>query len=405
MTVLVIGAGLAGCVAALELARASADVVLLEAGERPMDGASRHNEGKIHLGYVYAKDARGRTVGLLQQGAGGFATTLGRHLCDGLRSVAISGPFDYLVHPQSQLSSAALDGCYQTIDAHMASLGLNQGTTDYLGLQRVRSARWHEPETLSALGLSPQAGAAAYATEERALEPFGLADAVTRALQSSTVDLRCGVVVQRIAHVGGAYRVWTSQGFMGPFESVINASWGSRQALDTSIGLHHPQAWNYRYKYFLRLRKPGLGRWLPCITWAVGAFGDIVTYGDDLAYLSWYPAGRVQWRTGDVPDALPSSAPVEIAMQLKKGILAGLTELLPALGEIDPVRDDISVFGGLILGNGTTDIDDPDSGLHRRDNIGVVSVGGYHSISTGKLTTAPLMGERAAAAVLAGSPA
>jgi len=402
MTVLVIGAGLAGCVAAMELAQASADVVLLEAGARAMDGASRHNEGKIHLGYVYAKDPLGRTVSLLQQGARGFATTLGRHLPRGLQAVSASGPFDYVVHPDSQMSQAALASRYAGIDAEVASHGLHLGSADYLGLERVQLPHWRDAAARPKLGLSPQAGQAAYATEERALEPFGLADEVTRALQASTVDLCCGVAVQRITRVDGAYWAWTSKGQMGPFESVVNASWGSRQALDATIGLHHPDTWNYRYKYFLRLHKPGVGRWLPCLTWAVGPFGDVVTYGDDLAYLSWYPAGRVEWRTGEVPEALPSAPPPELAMRLKKGILSGLTALLPALAQVDPVRDDISVFGGLIVGNGHTDIDDPDSGLHRRDNIGVVSVGDYHSISTGKLTTAPLVGERAAAAVLAG---
>lgn len=402
MSVLVIGAGLAGCVAAMELSRASADVVVVESSRRPMDGASRHNEGKLHLGYVYAKDSQGRTVALMQQGAQAFAPILRRHLPNGLAPVRVSRPFDYVVHPQSQMPAAELLRCYQAVEAQLACHGLHLGNTDCLGQARVQRPHWRDAAALQTLGLSAWGGQAAYATEERALEPFGLADEVAQALLACPVEWRGGVTVQAVTQRNGAYWAHTSAGQMGPFEAVVNAAWGSRQAIDHSMGLESGDIWNYRYKYFLRVHKPGIGRQLPNLTWAVGPFGDVVTYGDDLAYLSWYPAGRVAWRSGEPPEVLPSAPAAEPALRLKKAILSGLTALLPALGQLDPLRDDIAVFGGLIVGNGHTDIDDTDSGLHRRDNIGVVSTGDYHSVSTGKLTTAPQMGERAAARVLAG---
>jgi hypothetical protein len=36
-------------------------------------------------------------------------------------------------------------------------------------------------------------------------------------------------------------------------------------------------------------------------------------------------------------------------------------------------------------------VDNATSGLHHRTRIGVTSVDGYHSVDTGKLTTAPLI--------------
>ena len=56
MHVAVLGAGIMGCSAALCLARRGANVTLLDAAPRPCGGASRWNEGKIHLGYLYAAD-------------------------------------------------------------------------------------------------------------------------------------------------------------------------------------------------------------------------------------------------------------------------------------------------------------------------------------------------------------
>jgi hypothetical protein len=45
----------------------------------------------------------------------------------------------------------------------------------------------------------------------------------------------------------------------------------------------------------------------------------------------------------------------------------------------------------VIFAWGSTDIDDPSSELHRRDVIGVGSHDGYHTVNTGKLTTAPVI--------------
>ena len=47
------------------------------------------------------------------------------------------------------------------------------------------------------------------------------------------------------------------------------------------------------------------------------------------------------------------------------------------------------------------DIDDPDSALHERHTIGATSFGRYHSVDTGKLTTAPLFAHRLGATILA----
>ena len=189
---------------------------------------------------------------------------------------------------------------------------------------------------------------------------------------------------------------------MGPFESVVNASWASQAELDRSVGLVIKGDWNYRFKYFLRVQKPGIGLELQNITWAVGPFGDVVSYGNDYAYLSWYSAGCVNWSLNKPITDVPIIPDRVNTMYIKKNILAGLKQLLPSIGLINPTKDNIEVRGGIIVGNGKTDIYDPYSGLHQRDNIGVVTHGGYHSISSGKLTTAPMVGFQAASAVLSG---
>lgn len=51
-SVAVLGAGILGSSVALFLARRGALVTLFDAKNRPFEGASRWNEGKIHLGYI-----------------------------------------------------------------------------------------------------------------------------------------------------------------------------------------------------------------------------------------------------------------------------------------------------------------------------------------------------------------
>ncbi len=53
-----------------------------------------------------------------------------------------------------------------------------------------------------------------------------------------------------------------------------------------------------------------------------------------------------------------------------------------------------SVAGGVIFSWGETDIDDLDSELHRRNDIGPAWHDGYITVNTGKFTTAPLFAQR-----------
>jgi hypothetical protein len=79
-----------------------------------------------------------------------------------------------------------------------------------------------------------------------------------------------------------------------------------------------------------------------------------------------------------------------------------MREIIPALAGLDETeltRDDVR--GGVIFAWGETDIDDPSSELHERHAIGPQSHGRYHTVDTGKLTTAPLFGKRLADTILA----
>ena len=181
---------------------------------------------------------------------------------------------------------------------------------------------------------------------------------------------------------------------------VVNATWDQLYALDRVIGLEPPPGWLHRLKYRVLARLPKGLEAAPSATLVLGAYGDVVVRPGGLSYLSWYPAGLQGWTDALSPPAeweAPSSGAPEAATAARvcDAILAGLQLWMPGIAAAEPVLVD----AGPILAHGRTDVDDPGSGLHGRVT-GVTSLDGWHSLSPGKLTTAPYHAEAAARAVL-----
>ena len=91
--VIVIGAGLTGSCVALELANQGFKVALLDQDSVPMNRASRRNEGKIHLGLIYAADPSLSTADLQLRGALSFPQLLKRWIGDKVHDLQLSTPF------------------------------------------------------------------------------------------------------------------------------------------------------------------------------------------------------------------------------------------------------------------------------------------------------------------------
>jgi 2-polyprenyl-6-methoxyphenol hydroxylase-like FAD-dependent oxidoreductase len=77
-SIAVLGAGLQGCCVSLALAARGYRVLLLERRAAPLQATALRNEGKIHLGFVYALDASGVTCKRMLEGALSFAPLIDR---------------------------------------------------------------------------------------------------------------------------------------------------------------------------------------------------------------------------------------------------------------------------------------------------------------------------------------
>ena len=99
-TIAIIGGGLQGIGLAIELSMRGFRVELFEKRVVCLSQASLNNEGKIHLGFVFANDRSLETARLMSRGAFRFAPVLERWL-ESKIDFKISLPFHYVVHRDS----------------------------------------------------------------------------------------------------------------------------------------------------------------------------------------------------------------------------------------------------------------------------------------------------------------
>lgn len=406
-TVAVLGGGLAGVCAALELAEAGWEVDLIEREPELLSQASYWCEGKIHLGLTYTKDAPDRTARTMIRGALCFRPLLERWLPGRVIDDALSDPYDYAVPRSSMVPPAAIAAHFERVAEICAEEAARPGARYVAELEGQlfeelppgrRTAAYDETEIV-----------AAFATEERAVDTWSLAAALREVagsahrmtIRPSTTVLGVELVSEHEARVtveSGGERT------SARYAAAVNALGPHRWAVDSAAGLAPAGPVLHRYKVALNASSsapPGV----PSVTFVTGEFGDVVSFRSR-AYLSWYPAGLLLTTAELDP---PSRIPVldgDAYARVVRESLAGVARLAPAVADWGAAADDVwRVGGGYISALGTTGIDDPGSRLHERHEIGVSSLGPLHSVDTGKLTVAPLYAHEASARVLGSTAA
>ncbi|MBL4702572.1 MAG: FAD-binding oxidoreductase [Phycisphaeraceae bacterium] len=400
--VIVIGAGLTGSCIALELANQGIKVALLDQDSVPMNRASRRNEGKIHLGLIYAADPSFSTADLQLRGALLFFHLLKRWIGDKVHDLQLSTPFIYLVAKDSVLIPDQLEKHYEKVaSAYQEQIAANSNLS-YLGTCPDFMARRVDLNKLDSR-LDADSFVAAFETSELAIDTDQLSDIITQAINAAdNISFYPKHKAREIEQKGDGFVVsGESHGSNWSLtsEQVVNASWESRLMLDSTLGLHPPSGWLYRLKYRVMAHLPKNLINAPSITMVLGRYGDVVIRTNGTAYLSWYPAGMRGWSNELEPPLEwgPVCAGDKRAQSpgIVDEIIEGIKRWYPEVGNCKPYQLD----AGVIVAYGSTDVNDPESGLHDRTCIGVFSSGGYHSVDPGKLTTAPYFAIQAAESV------
>lgn len=385
-----LGAGLQGCCVALELARRGHRVDLYDRCDKALTQASYWNEGKIHLGLVYANDPIGRTHVKMLDGALRFETLIRRWL--GGPIPGVSSPFYYAVHRTSLLDTPRIIQHFEAVAAGYRILCAQHR----LGYFDAGDGPLYE-ELSGALRTKLFDGAvvtAAFRTIERAVNVRAIAAALSAAIAASdriSFHGACDVVAVNCDN-GSGYTVQgttANAAFTEVYADVVNALWGGRLAIDRTHGLVADRPWLYRTKLGIILRGKSGRPVVPSTTFVLDAYGDTVSYDDGSVYLSWYPECMIGVSAElESPDFVGKLDMAERRRLALKSI-AAMAELVPSLAPYTDGADIEQIGGGIIFAWGAADIDDPVSELHRRYDIGVHSTGRYHSIDTGKYTMAP----------------
>lgn len=273
---------------------------------------------------------------------------------------------------------------------------------DYLGSDAPADFVEMAPEDGAKL-VSPEQITMLLRTTERGVDPRVIADALSAAARAQTrITLRCGTRVVAVSRrAGPGFDVTLADGVVdGPYDQVINATWEGRMCIDASMGIAPPTSYSLRHKYGHRVQLALAAGDLPSLTTVLGPFGDIVNYGAQGFYLSWYPRGMTFMTASACVD--PDWYRIDRAERIQnfRSSLEVWAELCPMLAELDYGDEAVDPTSGLIYALGDTDIDDLDSKLHARDEVGVASYGGYHTVNTGKYTLFPQMALAVAARVL-----
>jgi len=401
MRIGIAGAGLLGVGCAIELAMAGHDVDLFERHGVALSQASRQNEGKIHLGLVYGHDGTLDTARLMLRGAFSFAPTLRRWLDVGSLALDLSSPFCYLVHRDSLEPPGTLGAYYDRVMDLAREAAAQPGAAYVCGGAPAPCRRLTARERRALAGDDI---ADAFATGELAVDPAPLADALRARLRADPrISLHVHTEVTRITpERDGVTLQATGPGGSDTwrFDHVVNASWDDLLHLDESAGVAPRGPTSLRLKRYLRVRCRADGR-IPSATIVLGRFGDVVHYGGGDLVLSWYPAGCTGLVRGTRhPDRDAPLSPAE-AYRLRRDVHGALSTLVPALAHLSSSSmGESDIEGGMILALGTSDVDDPTSGLHVRTRIGPRSFGRYHTVDTGKWTLAPLFAREVASRIL-----
>jgi hypothetical protein len=368
-----------GTCVALFLARRRHDVMLFDQASSPLQRASRWNEGKIHLGYLYAADATLETAKRLLPGGLAFAS-LFEELAGRKLEHVTSDDDIYLVHRDSVVSAEEAEAYFGAV-SHLVREHTRAG--GYLCDASAAAARPLSRSELEALA-DPHVIVKGFRVPERSVSTAAAADSLVAALEAEPrIRLRMGERVEGACPATGCDGPWLVNGER--FDWVINALWEGRPEVDAAAGLEPEAGWSHRYRVsaFVRTRRHVAA---PSAVVAVGPFGDVKNYNGQDFYVSWYPAGLL----AEGFDLAPPSPPAHDEALVAARIAEGLGHALPWAKDLFGQAERLAIAGGYVFAQGRGSLSDRQATLHRRDRWGVRRLGRYISIDTGKYSTAPL---------------
>ena len=371
MTIAILDGGIAGCCIALQLAKLGYPVTLYEKHAMLMTEASLNNEGKLHLGYVYAADPTGKTYLKMIQDSQQFLHDISELTGLSKDWFHCSQPFIYGVANDSLLDVEVINSHFKQVDAAIGQVGSRSRIKD-----------------IEAAGLNSKNLQAAFQTKEFCVNPAQVAASLVASVMCNPrieVKLNTFILSSSIANSNSYQLELQHLEHINTVNHsiVINCTWGDRRRLDEQLGIIAIRPTMLRYKLSIQFNDlPHLPK-LPSLTLITGSYGDIVNHGNGSYFLSWYPVCKIAETTLSDPAPLDKAAKKIDPNSLINETFKSLTDFAPELAKLLPYKKSARIAGGIISGWGNTDIDDINSELHQRHDIGFSDNNGWISVDTG----------------------
>lgn len=394
----ILGGGILGVCTALELAQRGRHVTLIEGATDLLQGASRWNEGKIHLGFLYAADPTLSTATRLIPGGLAFAGLIARLVGGSIGELTTTDDDVFLVHRNSVVDANS----FETYAARTAGLireaALAADAPHYFTNMKSAAARALSPSELASLTQSEDV-VAGFAVPERSVSTVPIADLLSRAVRAEArIEVHTSTWVNGVRkRDDGRWDVLTSSSSPAEhqkFDVVVNALWEGRLAVDASAGVVPPAPWSHRFRAGLFGQAPGSA--LRSAVLCTGPFGDVKRYGDGRVYLSWYEAGLIAEGNALEPPRDAAVLTPDRRVTVERETLAALSRYFPPVTELREHATQLEVHGGWVYAIGQGSLADRASTLHQRDKFNVTIDAGYISVDTAKYSLAPWLANRVA---------
>lgn len=383
----IIGGGIQGSCLALALAKKGIRSTILERNSAPMLEASLRNEGKIHLGFVYSLDDKGKTRKLMLDGALSFAPLLESWCHEINWNELRSKTFNYAVMPDSIMNPSRTEESFSYLEKLLNECEYSRD--NYIG--EPIDYFWRKlDDTESSPIVDNNKIKDLYQTQEVSVDPRIFAKLISNELKiNPLIKVICNSNVENVSGNDSFSLTVTSNNQLETLNSdiVINCAWEDKERLDRQIRLKNKDL-NYRIKHQILVKPKHSISNLQPTTLIQGPYGDIVPWNDGLVYISWYPECRTYFDS--VPPKILNDK--DLAITVAKNSLSIMQEMFPCIKDANI----ISSLAGVILAKGSSDVDNIHSKLHNRDAIGITQRKNWISIDTGKFTTAPLFADKAA---------
>lgn len=400
--VAVLGGGIQGCTMALLFQKHGYEVTIFDKSTDILNRASSNQEGKIHLGFVYSGDKTLKTGIRMMESALRFSSYLEYLVGEDIDWAKWkSSKFHYMVPYDSMLSPKELEAFFGKLQAVYHQMLEDDPTISYLG---ERPQQLYRPIPLDKNLVNESFFEAAFETQEYAISHTEFKLTIKRALASkrSIRTLLNTLVLETRREIGNfsahgrnaTFQIVTNLGVHGGFDKVVNCLWEGRQAIDQQMGVPAWSGNNVRLKFGIKTQHIEKLADMPSMTIVNGPFGDFVNYPrDEKMYFSWYPTSmhgmvvdnKIPAELHNIADGkIPSDLAAYQIESHQRSFGALLLPQEPAFQFKCP-----ELVGGFILGNGNSDIQNPDSLLHTRCDEPIFHEDGYFSISTQKFTSAP----------------